>query len=111
MPNLGYPNQFTIFKTQSFLMPKLSLFDVAVEVLGWLRIVASPLIIGSIAGFVVYLAVKGIAGILLGSLIALAGLIAGIVWANKVWKKKGTMHFMSRNIAMPELEQNHQHKR
>jgi hypothetical protein len=40
----------------------------------------------------------------LGTSVTLIGLIVGIIWATKVWKKKGTVHFMSRVMATPELD-------
>ncbi len=42
---------------------------------------------------------KGV-GIGLGVL----GLIIGILWANHVWRKYGTIHFWSKISATPELD-------
>lgn len=36
--------------------------------------------------------------------VALLALIIGIVFATRVWKKQGTMHFLSRVSASPELD-------
>lgn len=79
-------------------------FEFFVEAIGWLQIVASPLILGLIIGFIVLLSTPGILGLILGGIIALSGLIIGIVWANKQFKGKGTIAFMSRSMATPELE-------
>lgn len=82
---------------------KRSFLDVVADVFAGLQIVASPLIVGIILGFLVYLAVRGTAGVILGSLVVLAGLVVGIIWATKVWRKHGTMSFMSRLLSFPEM--------
>jgi hypothetical protein len=74
------------------------------EVVGWCRIVASPLIIGSALGGLAFLALKDIYGIMLGCAIALFGLILGVFWANKVWREHGTMKFMSRIKTTPDIK-------
>lgn len=75
-----------------------------IEVLCWLRIVASPTIMGGIAGFLLWKGVGGASGILFGGLVALCGLILGIMWAIRIWKKQGTSTFMSRVNASPDLD-------
>lgn len=83
---------------------KLSFFDYAMEVVGWLQIVASPLVGGLFVGGIVYLLIGGAAGIVFGIVIAVVAQVLGIVLANRIWKKKGTMNFMSRVNASPELD-------
>lgn len=39
-----------------------------------------------------------------GSSIAVIGLVIGIIWATRIWKKSGTLNFMSRINASPELD-------
>src|SRR5215212_11677066 len=82
----------------------LSFFDYLTESIAWLQIVVSLLLSGIIVGGVVYLLIGNTIGFLIGILIAAVGLITGIVLANKIWKKKGTVHFMSRVNASPELD-------
>ena len=46
-------------------------------------------------------------GKIIGACICVLGLIGGIVWATKRYKsKKGTIWFMSRTMASPELDKN-----
>jgi hypothetical protein len=78
--------------------------ELMTEIFGWLQIVASPLLAGLVIGFIIYISRPDTFGILLGTSVTLIGLIAGIIWATKVWKKKGTVHFMSRVMATPELD-------
>lgn len=91
---------------QKFKKPenKMSFFDYVFEIIGWLQIVVSPLLLGSIIGLVIYLSNPGTLRLILGISVAILGLITGIIIATKAWKKKGTMHFVSRIMASPELD-------
>ena len=79
-------------------------FETISEVFGWLKIAISPALIGIILGCVIYFNVKGRVGMALGISVALIGIIIGIVWATSVWKKRGTIQFLSRTMATPELD-------
>jgi len=83
---------------------KMGFFDYTFEMIGWLQIVASPLLLGLIIGFVIYVSNPGTLRLILGISVATLGLITGIIIATKAWKKKGTMHFVSRVMATPELD-------
>lgn len=81
------------------------------EAIGWLKIVASPLLIGAILGAWIYFSEPSTTRLLLAILILSAGLIIGILWANKAWKGKGTIYFLSRIMATPELDQPEEKKK
>lgn len=81
------------------------IFEWFVEILGWLKIVASPLFLGIIAGIVIYGFKPDRSGLLISAIIVLISLIIGIIWATKVWKKQGTNQFLSRIMATPELDE------
>lgn len=83
---------------------KMGVFDYTFEIIGWLQIVVSPLLLGLIIGFVIYVSNPGTLRLIVGISVATLGLIIGIIWATKAWKKKGTMHFVSRVMATPELD-------
>lgn len=83
---------------------KRSLFELFIEVCGWLHIVASPLLLGLLMGFIVYLVKPDTIGIIIGISIAAFGLIIGMIWATRVWKRKGTIEFISKVSATPELD-------
>lgn len=76
------------------------------ETTGWLRIMMSPLLLGIIIGVLVYLSEPNALRLVIGSTIALIGLIIGIIWANRVKKKQSTISFLARIMANPELEKN-----
>lgn len=74
------------------------------QYIAWLQIVASPLIIGLIIGGIIYYSNPSTTRLIIGIIVSLAGLIVGIKWATKKWKGKGTLEFMSRTMATPELD-------
>ena len=78
--------------------------ELITEVFGWIRIVASPLTIGLGIGAIIYYPHPTLTRLVLGIFVATAGLIIGIIWANNVWKGKGTVWFLSRVMASPELD-------
>ncbi len=71
-----------------------------VEFLGWLKIVLSPFLIGILAGVIFYSIFSTPWAIGVAIVLALIGLIIGILWANKIKKTQGTIHFISEiNVA------------
>lgn len=74
------------------------------ETIGWLRIALSPFLIALLIGAIIYFNLHNTLGIVLGIGIAGIGLIIGIVWATRIWKKQGTNVFLSRIIVTPELD-------
>ena len=83
---------------------KKNKFELLTEMVGWLQIVASPLLTGVIIGCVIYFYQPGKTTLIIGIIIAILGLIVGMVWATRIWRKKGTIQFMSRLEATPELD-------
>jgi hypothetical protein len=86
------------------------IFELITESIGWLQIVASPLLIGLIIGAIIYFPNPNITRLVLGIIIAILGLVIGIIWATKQWKGKGTIRFMSRVMATPELDNSDEEK-
>ncbi len=80
------------------------IFEFITEVIGWLQIVASPLLIGLIIGSIIYFTDPSKTRLIIGITFAIAGLILGIIWGTNQWKGKGTIWFMSRIMATPELD-------
>ncbi|MEP7238639.1 MAG: hypothetical protein ABI685_12260 [Ferruginibacter sp.] len=83
---------------------KLNFFDYVFEIIGWLQIVAFPLLPGLVIGAVIYFSNPGILRLIISISVATLSLIIGIIIATKAWKKKGTMHLVSRVMATPELD-------
>lgn len=81
------------------------IFEIITEVVGWIQIVLSPTLIGIGFGFGIYYYCPNRIGIIFGILIAVIGFIIGIIWATKKFKTTGTIHFLSRISATPELDE------
>lgn len=80
-------------------------FEWITEAVGWLQIVASPLLIGLGIGAIVYFQNPTATRLVIAITIASLGLIIGILLATKIWKtKEGTIWFLSRIMATPELD-------
>jgi hypothetical protein len=80
------------------------IFEIIMEVIGWIQIVLSPTLIGLALGFGIYYNFPNLIGLISGILIAIIGLIIGIIWATKKFKTTGTLDFLSRISATPELD-------
>ncbi|MDP1726257.1 MAG: hypothetical protein Q8M15_05700 [Bacteroidota bacterium] len=81
-----------------------NLFEFVIEIIGWVRILLSPLLIGLAIGTIIYLSTKNNTGLAMGIIISVAGLLFGIVIATKAWKKQGTMNHLSKLGSTPELD-------
>ena len=75
-----------------------------IELVNWVRIFLSPVVISFFVSIVVYGFIPNLLGMILGGMLILAGFVIGIIWATKICKTKGTTFFMSRIIASPDLD-------
>lgn len=75
------------------------------EAIGWLKIAASPFLIGLGIGAWIYFTDPTTTRLVIGASIAGLGLITGIILATKIWRsKEGTMAFLSRISSSPAPE-------
>ncbi len=84
----------------------MSLFELVVNIWGWIKIVGSPFLIGVAISSVIYLKNGTTENAVLGIIISLLGLIIGIVWATTIWKKQGTSDFLAEEYKTPDLDKN-----
>lgn len=75
------------------------------ELIAGLQIAASPFLIGAGMGMAAFYLIDMPWNIGVCLLVSLSGLMTGLWWAVRIWKKEGTVHFMSRIIGSPELDQ------
>jgi hypothetical protein len=80
------------------------IFNFLLELFGWLKIVASPLLISLIIGGIIYLPNPTQLNLIIAMAVIILGLLIGILWANKIWKTKGTISFLSQISATPDLD-------
>jgi formate hydrogenlyase subunit 3/multisubunit Na+/H+ antiporter MnhD subunit len=88
----------------------MKIFEWLTSFIAWLQIVAFPLLIGVAAGFLIYINYPSTAGILTGISIVVLGLVARIILATRIWKKRGSVDFVSSIAATPELDNLDQEK-
>ena len=74
------------------------------EIIGWLQIVISPTIIGIGLGFIFYSNFENKTGLFFAIIISIIRFVIGIILANKKFKTTGTVNFLSRISATPEIE-------
>jgi dipeptide/tripeptide permease len=75
---------------------KKNFFELITEVIGWISIAISPLLICSVIGLIICSIKPDKKGFICAITLAGLGLIAGIIWATRIWKKEGTIHFLSK---------------
>ncbi len=81
-------------------------FELLTELVGWIEIMISPTLIGGIIGLAVYFNYQNLTGKVIGIGIGFIGFLIGIFWATKIFKSKnGTIWFMSKISATPELDE------
>jgi hypothetical protein len=83
---------------------KKNFFELLTEFFGWVEIVISVSLLSGMLGFLVYLLKQNTLTLVLGIAITASGFIFGIFYATKVWKTRGTVNFISRVPASPELD-------
>jgi len=79
-------------------------FPIFFEILSGLKIIAAPFLVGLIVGALIYLSHPSTARLIIAGFVVAVGLVLGIVWAIKVHKTTGTLQYMSKLIATPELD-------
>ena len=78
---------------------KKDFFNLFLEVFGFVRIVASPFFIGLAIGLSVYVSKSDNAGLIIALSIASSGLITGIIWATRIWRKKSTFNYITTAVS------------
>ena len=79
-------------------------FEYIMEIIAWFQIVASPLFIGLGISALIYFRNPSKTTLIIAIIVAVLGLVIGIVWANRIWKTKGTMWFVSQISATSDLD-------
>ena len=76
-----------------------------VNIFAWMQIIASPVLLAFLISAIIYIPNPTNERMYISiGLIAFA-LILGILYANKIWKAKGTMAFLSQISATPDIDE------
>ncbi len=87
-------------------MSKLhKLLENTIETISFMKIVVSPLLVALFIGIVIYANKTDTLGLMIGVIVTLAGLIAGILLALWTRKNGGASEFNSRVNASPDIDE------
>jgi hypothetical protein len=81
-------------------------FNLIFEIIGWFLIVASPVFAGSLIGALIYFRGPDRTGLIILVSLTGVGVITGIIWASRIWRKTGTINYLSRIISSSDLDNN-----
>ena len=73
----------------------MKLFEIILELFGWLQIVAGVTLAAGLLALAAYLIWSNGTGKIAGIIIISTGFIAGAIWATFIWKKHGTIAWLS----------------
>lgn len=82
----------------------MKIVDTILECIGCLQIAISPIIISILLAAAVYYYKQDRIGLILSIIILLAGIITGVIWATRIYRKRGTVNFMAKVSSNPELD-------
>lgn len=80
-------------------------FEKALQTFAWLKIVASPLLFSCIVAALIYFPFRATWALVAAILVIVTGIWVGIIFANKVSKKNGSLWFISQIMSSPELDE------
>lgn len=75
-----------------------------IKILFWLRIFISPFLIGLILSVIVFFALENPFNLYTSAAMLILGLVFGILYAEKVRRKRGGVEHLSANIKMKEFQ-------
>lgn len=85
-------------------------FEKTMGILAWLQIVASPTLFALAISAIIYFQNPTQTNLIIGIVIIVLGIILGILYANKIWKTKGTVWFVSQISATPDIDKVNENK-
>ena len=84
---------------------KANIFEETTEIIGAIQIFLSPFLISLVLAAIIYFSFDSVFATIISILIVIIGILVGIKLASKIYKsKEGTIHFVSRTSASPELD-------
>jgi hypothetical protein len=74
----------------------MKFIEVILEIFGWLQIVVGVTLGAGLIALVVFLTWSNGTGKFVAIAIAALGFVLGCIWATRIWKKHGTINWLSR---------------
>jgi uncharacterized membrane protein YqaE (UPF0057 family) len=73
----------------------MRIVEFLLNLVGWFQIVIGTTLIGAIIGAAIYYFNNPV-GFIIGVILTSIGFISGVVWATWIWRKHGTIDWLSR---------------
>ena len=73
----------------------MKVIEIILEIIGWFTIVIGVTLGAALIAFVIYKKWDNQAGRTIAIIICCIGFIAGAIWATRIWKKHGTIAWLS----------------
>lgn len=74
----------------------MKLIKIIPEIIGWLQIAIGVTLLAGLIAFLTYLKWSNETGKIVAIIITSIGFIFGVIWATRIWKKYGTVAWLSR---------------
>ena len=74
----------------------MRLIEIVLEIMGWLQIAIGVTLVAGLIAFVTYLKWSNETGKFVAIIIVSIGFILGAIWATRIWRKHGTVAWLSR---------------
>lgn len=81
------------------------IFYFILEIVGWIQIMLSPTLLGCLIGTIIYYNFQTNTGLIIAISIVFVGFIIGILFATKKMKTTGTISFLSKISATPDIDE------
>lgn len=74
----------------------MKLIEIILEIIGWLQITLGVTLASGIIAFLIYLKWDNESGKTVSIILLSVGFVIGAIWATRIWKKHGTIAWLSR---------------
>jgi hypothetical protein len=74
----------------------MKIFEIILEIIGWLQIVAGITLGAGLFAFIVYIKWDSHTSKIIAIIILSIGLLSGVILATRIWIKHGTINWLSR---------------
>jgi large-conductance mechanosensitive channel len=74
----------------------MKLLQIILEIIGWLQIVFGATVLAALLAAIIYFGYSSHITKIISFCIIAVGFILGVIWATRIWKKYGTIEWLSR---------------
>ena len=74
----------------------MKFFEIILEIIGWLQIAVGVTLGSGLMAAIIHINWSNETGKIISIIILSIGFISGAIWATKIWKKHGTIEWLSR---------------